>query len=507
MVLPIVFYALVADQSFGLLSAPFIGGALLLAVGGGAISWWNLRYRLDEEALVIVTGILSRQVRRIPYRRIHNVAAKQGPLHRAFGMADARIETASGGGAEADLSVVSLDELERLRERIYAGRQADVDEDAGETEREGGRDPSERGLDRPIATREPARELVQVSLPELALYGITRNRSGKILAAGLGLFWEFGQFGDSWLGPLRRIWPGFDPEWLEGDFDPGSLGSDLSAWLSPGRLLVAIGTVLVLLLLLNIVSVVWAVLQLQGFRLTRQGDDLRIAYGLLTRHTATIPRHRIQSLALQQSWLFRRYDKFSISAETAGSDVASQSVARQLWLSPISSIEARAALVEEAQPDLEDPARVEWRPVAEGASRRILRRRLLVAAPFFLLAAALPFVPSAALLLYLPYALWAWWEGRRQADALAWALDDRALWLRHGWWNQTVVVVRPAKIQNLRLVESPFDRRAGMVGLHVDTAGQQDPSHRLRMPYLPRVEAEALRDQLHERVADTRFRW
>jgi membrane protein YdbS with pleckstrin-like domain len=67
--------------------------------------------------------------------------------------------------------------------------------------------------------------------------------------------------------------------------------------------------------------------------------------------------------------------------------------------------------------------------------------------------------------------------------------------------------VPTTKIQVVGRAESPFDRRAAMAGLRVDTAGSASPVHRISIPYLARETAAALHERLALQTAQTAFRW
>jgi membrane protein YdbS with pleckstrin-like domain len=88
-----------------------------------------------------------------------------------------------------------------------------------------------------------------------------------------------------------------------------------------------------------------------------------------------------------------------------------------------------------------------------------------------------------------------------------WAADGDTLVLRSGWLWREVVVVPMAKIQVVGRVESPFDRRAAMSGVRVDTAGSASPAHRISIRYLARDTAAALYERLASHTAQTAFRW
>jgi membrane protein YdbS with pleckstrin-like domain len=68
-------------------------------------------------------------------------------------------------------------------------------------------------------------------------------------------------------------------------------------------------------------------------------------------------------------------------------------------------------------------------------------------------------------------------------------------------------VVPVAKIQAVGRIESPFDRRAAMSGVRVDTAGSASPAHRISIRYLARDTAASLYERLAAQTAQTAFRW
>jgi membrane protein YdbS with pleckstrin-like domain len=70
-----------------------------------------------------------------------------------------------------------------------------------------------------------------------------------------------------------------------------------------------------------------------------------------------------------------------------------------------------------------------------------------------------------------------------------------------------MTIARFSKIQTVSLHESPFDRRAAMASVAVDTAGAGDLSHRVDVPYLARDVAESLSHRLAAEAARTSFRW
>ncbi|HSN86333.1 MAG TPA: PH domain-containing protein, partial [Thermoanaerobaculia bacterium] len=292
-------------------------------------------------------------------------------------------------------------------------------------------------------------------------------------------------------------------------FLTGLLGLD---WL-PGvdSLLGGIALTLVgiagLVLLFRLLSMAWAVVRLHGFRLTLTGEDLRTEFGLLTRVVATIPLRRIQTLTIHQGPLHRLLGRASVRVDTAGAggggeDDESGKTQRE-WLAPIVRREELPRLVGEVLPGM-DLASVKWQAAPPRAFRRELKGWLIgfvIPLPFLLLW-------KGWALFLLPLLLaWAWFGARGTVANLGWAVTGSAVLFRSGWIWRRVSVAPFAKIQAVEVHETPFDRRAAMASVKVDTAGAKEGSHGVDIPYLPRDTAAVLGDLLAAQAARTAFRW
>jgi putative membrane protein len=70
---------------------------MLPSVALSVARYLSFRMQYEPDQLVIRSGILFKNVRHLPYARIQNLDAVQNVFHRAFGVADVRVET--GGGS------------------------------------------------------------------------------------------------------------------------------------------------------------------------------------------------------------------------------------------------------------------------------------------------------------------------------------------------------------------------------------------------------------------------
>jgi putative membrane protein len=442
------------------------------------VRYRTFSYTFGDGELVMRSGLFFKNERHLPYSRIQNLDAVQNAMHRLVGVVDVRVDTGSGAEADATLSVVSWPAYEEMRRRVLDERSV-----------------TERGDD-------PAgHTLLTLRLRDLAVLGLIDNRAGVVVAAMVGLLWETGMLGRALSrlgidvtsqGVLRRLIVSF--------FRDGTVAVD-------GALRAA-GVIAGLLVVLRILSVVWAIVRLYGFRLSRVGADLRTEYGLLTRVAATVPLHRIQTLTVRRGLILRWFERASVKAETAGGQAAGEASGQasrgRESLAPVIGEPELPALLRIVLPDLnlEEPV---WHGPAPGAFRRELSARLMLALIGALMSAFVLGWWAIAVLALI--SAWAWISARIYITQLGWAVIDGAVLFRTGWIWRDLTVARFSKVQAVSMTQSPFDRRHRMASVQVDTAGAANASHRVNIPYLPVDTATQLFGQLATAADRTAFRW
>jgi putative membrane protein len=412
----------------------------------------------------------------------------QHVFHRLFDVVEVRVETGGGASEEAKLSVLPRAAFDEMRRLVFAGRQQPA-VPAPDTASAG-----------PAAApvEEAGETLVHLPLRELLLCGFLENKGLVLIGAGYGFLWESG-----WVG---RFFEGLAGS---GRFSR-SLARDLAVatfddgpW-PLGRLAIAGLGLVGLLVLVRLVSMAWAFFRLYDFRVTQVREDLRIQFGLFTRVAATVPLRRIQTITLRETLLHRALGRSSVRLDTAGG-TEKENVARdRAWLAPIVGRPSLPLLLARIVPGF-DLDQVRWQGVHPRAFRRAMTPRLIIAG---LVAAASALIigwgAAGVLILML---VWAVLGGYLYVTNLAWAETDEVVLMRSGWFVQRVTLARVNKIQVVTTHESPFDRRAAMARVRVDTAGAGEFSHRVDIPYLPRDVAAGLAERLAVQAANTSFKW
>ena len=425
---------------------------------------WFFRYGFGPDGLVAQAGLFFRNVRQIEYARIENIDIERGVLHRLLGVADVSVQTSTGGKAEARISVLDLEAVQDMRERVFVG---------------------DKALAAPTH-EEALQPLLRLPVAELVRYGLIDNRGMIIVAAGGGLLYEMGGFS-------------VDREEIMAWLASSSFG-DIAALGPAIQAVLALSAIVSALLAVRLLSVALAIVTLFDFTLTPDGRDLRVRYGLLTRVALTLRTSRIQAVHETRSLLHRLFKRASVNVDLTGDrSVAAAEEGKQAktrWLAPVCREEEAAMLIAVALPTLDVSTEPQWRSLAPGARGRILRRTLVMwtlistAPAIWWLGWGAPFIVLAGIPL-------AWMHAHLYVAHTAWALSPDALRFRRGWLTRRLTVAPRNRVQSVRLAESPFDRRSRMASVLVDTAGSGIGLRTIHIRYLDTSVAEALTDDLY----------
>ncbi|NIM00424.1 MAG: PH domain-containing protein [Acidobacteria bacterium] len=455
--------------------------AIVPAMIAAVVKYAFYRYRLGDDEMMVREGVLTRNERHIPYARIQNINLVQNPFHRALGVAEVHIETASGTKPEAIIRVLSLDRIDAIRELVFRDRAQ------GETVSAEGQE-------------EGAERLLELSTRELVLLGLISNRGMVVIAAVMGVIWQFDVWDFDWEAIAKQA-ADRAPEVTE------RLGlverQGLAASILLGALLIFVGV-----LFMKLLSILWALFRFHGFTLDRGVRNLRARYGLLTRYTAAIPSHRIQLLSSRTTPLYRLWNRVGVLAETAGGGTGNegegQSETHRLWLAPILSSGRADAFNHAILPDV-DLSDATWNRLPVRARSRIRNRGFFLSAVISI--ATVAFLGWWSLAVLVVTFGWSalhaamWWKHA------AWTVVATAIAFRSGWWTRRTSIVRFAKIQTVSLAQTPFDRRHEMARVSIDTAGAGKAGHKIHVPFLPHAVAVELHERLALEAARRSFRW
>ncbi|KRG69364.1 PH domain-containing protein [Pseudoxanthomonas dokdonensis] len=446
--------------------------AMVVLVAVSLLQFFTYRYRVGADGVTIRSGWLQRNLREIPFNRIHNVTLHQSLLHRVFGVAEVRLESAGGNKPEAQMRVLGLAAAQALEDVI----------------RHGGSDRAGRTPD----AAEPADvPLLALDTADVLRLGFISNRGMIVVAVAFSALWQ--------IFPERVA-----SRWVE-QHAQQLLGYATSMHLGVLSTVAAVGSLITFgLLLTRVLSMLLALTQFHGFRLHEQPQRLTVERGLLARLRTSVSRRRIQSWTLQEGWLQRCLRRRNLRIDTAVAETGNRSDARALKeLAPIATPDACDALIQHLLPHAQWPMPA-WSPLSAS-----MRWRLLLPTVLVLLVLSVPAWLQAGpwglcIWLWLPWAIYGAWQQTRRAG---YAVDTALVAVRGGWWARYWRFAEIDKLQALRLSHSPLDRRCGTASLWLDTAGASNMQPPLRIRFMPEVQAQALYRQLSAALAARRLRW
>ncbi|MCY7355679.1 MAG: PH domain-containing protein [Lysobacter sp.] len=443
---------------------PLIGIGVLAITS--LLQYFTYRYRVDGDSLTIRSGWLHRSLRHVPFARIHNVVLHQSLLHRIFGVAEVRLESAGGDKPEAQMRVLRLDDALALEQLIR-----------------------HRGVvpagDAPMIADDV---LLAMPTSEVIRHGLISNRGLIVVGAGVGA--------------LSQMSPRLLPNLFEG------MGEAMFGWagrqaFEPAQyVLAALSLVLLFVLLLRVLSIAMALLQYHGFRLSEHGRRLTVERGLLTRLRTSATRRRIQAWTLEEGLLHRLFKRRTLKIDTAVAETGNEKRALK-ELAPIATPSACDALIQHLLPAVAWP-RPGWQPLHRNASWRLFIPGVLFA---LALTTALSWRFGAWGMLGLLWLPWSWYQSVQHAHRAGYSIDDGLIAVRGGWWSRYWRFAELDRLQALQLTRSPVDRRFGMATLHLDTAGASPMAPPLRIHYLPEAEARELYRRLGAIIATRKLHW
>lgn len=450
----------------------WISGAIVLSlVVSAVLQYLSYRYRIGSDALSIRSGIFERTRREIPFARIHNVVVHQNLLHRLFGVAELRLESAGGDKPEAEMRVLKLSQALELERLIRQGSD---------------------GVTPQIDTNAPHSDvLLALPLSELVRQGLISNRALVVVAAAMGAAYQ--------LFPRRAT-----SDFIE---EHGRQAFGYASQLQLGAITLVSSALLILalaLVLMQLLSIGLSIVQYYGFRLSEADRRLTVERGLFTRVRSSVARRRIQAWTLREGALHRLFKRRQLRVDIAGGGQQQEQDGRALKeLAPLATPASCDGLLQHLLPQLQWPP-LHWQAV----SRRGWWRLCLPALVLMSVLSALLIYETGSLWGLLPL-LWLPWsalKAYRQVSRIGYSIDAQRVAIRGGWWNRWWRVAELDKLQALRLDRSPLDRRFGTATLTLDTAGAAG-APALQLRFLDEAQARALMAQLEREMVRRKLRW
>jgi putative membrane protein len=403
----------------------FISEGVVIAVVlvAGIISWAVTRWRTDGKVLYIETGLIRRQSLRFPLSKVQAIDVVQTGLARVFGLASIQLRMAGADSSDARLVALRRSDAQDLRQELLSLSQATATATA--TTATSAISPSS-------ATPAPR---TPVGTPATAVTAATEAPSAtpvEVQADERILF---------------RVHPG---RLVAGLLT--SLTGLILAIIVAAIVVIAVfvhsaaGTATYLPFLIGAIIGVWRQFNGEyGTTVALAPDGLRLRSGLVQTTAETIRPGRVQAVRLVEPLVWRWFGWSRLEVDVAGARQRreNQSEARRLRaLVPVGSRAEAENMLGELVASAPQPTRR-----APGGTR---------------------------------------WKAPLNYHFLAWGDDDRYVVASRGRIRRTTTWVPLEKVQSVRWVQGPWQRRLGLASVKLDVAGK-----RVTARITDRSEAEA----------------
>ena len=412
---------------------------IALVVAVTALIWSRFTFQVTAKEIRIKSGLLNRNNRSIPFDRIQDVSLEQKLISRMLGLATVALEPGSGGGEDGQLDALARTDAEMLRDTI---RDYKDGLNTGDTET----DTQSVAADAPPLFAMDNRRifiagLFNFSFVLLAIFGAIAQNLDFLLPDG---FFDPRR----WLDALPA------PETIDGFGSWARIGGALAAILS----LITIGLVS---------GIVRTFVREYGFRLDKVDSGqrgYRRRRGLFTLTDMVMPIHRIQAAVLQTGPVRERYGWYHLKFTSLAGDASGQtdhSAAPCATLAEIDPILADCGIQQAAADLAFQPVNAAfwWRGAIIAG---LLLAGIALGTGFFLHRGFF-----AIMLLALPISRILFLNWRHHQ----YALTDRQLFVRSGWWRRRLTILPRRKIQTVDVSQSPLDHPLDLATLTIGIAG------------------------------------
>ncbi|QKQ98319.1 PH domain-containing protein [Candidatus Nanohaloarchaea archaeon] len=451
-----VFSGASSIQSFNLVAALIVGflfiATISISLAWQYLVWKNYSYFIEKEGVKIKHGVIRKNQREIPLRRIQNVDINRNIVHRMLGIAEVNLETAGGGTTEASFKFVDLEEARNIQQKV---RKLKKGEEQEETE------------------EEDSRELLfELDRNELGLLSLT-SIQGRAIA---GLFAVLGIMG------------GFIGHQIEG------LG--LATALAGGLILVT-GAIVTWL-----GSAATQFFKYFDFKLYQADNSLEYERGLFNRSEGSIPLEKVQKLTIEENPLKRMIGYSTLKIETAG-----YSAEQSMEQGPESAIPmGRRERVIEFAHKVEEFDDLNISSIPDRARRRYFGRYAIVSTAVLALGMAADYMAGFN---YLP--LLALYPLSAIAAHYKWVNVGYGRGAEHfftmsGFWNRQTMIVPYYRIQNLIESQTLLQRRWNLSSLTLDIAGTSAFQKDAVAEDLDSDKARRLREEVFENFKSSLYR-
>lgn len=472
-------------QSIPALVVIFIGGSMR-KVGGIAIgiivlgtllsiysiiSFYKYYFYIKGNKLIVHKGVFKKTVLEIPFDRIQSINNEQNVIHRIFSVIKLNVDTAGSAQEEVQLYAIKEDIAQKLRKHILDYRTEHAIEYITE----------DKEAEKITIEADYKDKIFSLSIMQLIKVGVTANH---LRSFGIMVFFFFSIYDD-----LEEI--GMDIMGRAEAYIPIA-----QALLQSVFLILFLSFLFVFVSF--IISVITTIMRYYNLTMYRIGDGFIIESGLLSRKQYAAKDSKIQILSWSQNLLQRLASIYTIVMQQASSvNTANVKNATAAGLSQENVHEVSQYVFQDKYEDLKD---ICWHSIHRYYAYKLILRwtwlfivpigALIISQKYNLLLPALSLYAILVISSVLKY------------KKKKYGLSDRLIAVRGGAYGHQLSLMELHKVQNIKVTQTPFQRRRKLSSLAIHTA-----STTIHIPEIYTSQAIEIKNHLLYKVESSNEPW
>lgn len=443
------------SNDYGTYFIVFISGISLISMVYSIINHFRSYYYLNNDELVVHSGILGRNKLSIPLERIQSINFEQNLIHRLFNVKKLKLDTAGTGEKEMELAAIDAGKAEALRKLLI----------------------SEIKLTNSphIAEDKKDKAIFALGFVDLIKAGFVENhlKSGGLIF--VFLWWIYAN--------LQEV--GINAEDYIEEVDRPAFSITLFA--------LGIGFFLVLSL---IISMFRTIIKYFNLHLKRSGNGFIIQMGLLNTQTISALDHKIQTVSWSDNLLKKWLKIHDLRLKQASNKEVESKASITVPGCSISHIREVCSFVFPGwqQHDFVF-SKVHKNYLYRSYYFSVLLTILIIAAALIFksyetIYAALVLLAFLVIMSYLGY------------QKLAYAINDQWIYLKGGAFGDKNVVSAIYKTQSLKISQNPFQKKKNLVNLTLYNASGNE-----NIPFIAEREAYQIANSVLFKVETDKRSW
>lgn len=408
----------------------------------GLIKWFTFTYHVEDDEILIKSGIFVKQKRYIRFERIQSIDASEGIFQRLFSLVKVTIDTAgtSSGKAEVVLTAVTKEEAQTFQTLLYKSKNIPAEE-----EQVG--DCNEETFHIKSNKKDDGKTVFNMSFKEIFLMALTSGSVGVVASGGLAIISQLSEYIE-----LDKVY------------------SKVQALVALASVLLIIFIIIVGLMIAYIIATIGILVKYAYFTVKKTENDLVITRGLLERRQLTIPIDKLQAIRIVENIIRQPLGYATVYAETASGSLEDRENSKVMLFPLIkkSQLETILKLVTN-----DYTAEDSIKPVPKKALIRYIFRQWIIWFPVIVILIyffrPIGYLSFGLLLLGL---IWGYLLYREAG----WNIAGNQVTLCYRYVSKHTYIVRMNKIQPLSIKQSWSQRRGQLGSVTVFSKAGPGPS-------------------------------